>query len=104
LQVNLRNELPSQLPIRQPAQPPDACRSSLILSKLAPCGACWTKPGTVLALTPLEHLADIMKGLLVMVLYRRKIRYSIGKWILAAILFILAMTVTFANVEGFPLF
>ena len=39
-----------------------------------------------------------------MVLYRRKIRYSIGKWILAAILFILAMTLTFANVEGFPLF
>lgn len=39
-----------------------------------------------------------------MVLYKRKIRYTIGKWILAAIIFILAMTVTFANVEGMPLF
>ena len=52
----------------------------------------------------LERFLAIVKGLLVMILYRRKIRYSIGKWILAAIIFILAMTVTFANVEGFPLF
>jgi hypothetical protein len=35
-----------------------------------------------------------------MVVYREKERPSIGKWILAALIFIIVMTVTFADVEG----
>ena len=35
-----------------------------------------------------------------MVLYREKTQPSIGKWIIAAIIFILVMTVTWSDVEG----
>ena len=79
-------------------------RSALGNNTLAPQRTPPADPGTVLALMPPERLLAIVKGLLVMVLYKRKFRYSIGKWILAALIFILAMTVTFANVEGCPFF
>ena len=36
-----------------------------------------------------------------MVVYRRKARHNIIKWILGCIVFILVMTVTFADVDGF---
>ena len=38
-----------------------------------------------------------------MVVYRRKVSHSIGKWILALVLFVAAMTITFDDVEGTPL-
>jgi hypothetical protein len=41
-----------------------------------------------------------MSGVSEMVVYRRKKRHVLGRWILAAVIFIIVMSVTFADVEG----
>ena len=35
-----------------------------------------------------------------MIYYQRKVSHSIGKWLVAAVIFILVMTITWDDVEG----
>ncbi len=38
-----------------------------------------------------------------MIVYKRKVSHSIGKFLLAAMIFVLAMTITWDEVEGNPI-